>query len=141
MKTGIRAGRSYKEQYSGYSAKGTYGKNRERKLVRHMLRHPEDKVAEKALSSQSYLTYRRQKPRHRGVNTGIALVDKRTGKVTERVKVEERWLKIQPRHIKTVAEQLLELGLISALPKRYSNASKHKGKRARHTNAPVPAKG
>ena len=140
MKKGIRAGRSYKEQYSAYKSKNTYVKNRGRDLVRHVLKNQNDKQAEIALAKSDKVPfpYRRQKPRHKGINTGLALVDKRTKKVVERVKVEEPWLVNMPRHVKTIPEQMLDIGLISSIPKRFTNhgKGKHKSRRASNTASP-----
>ena len=41
----------------------TYVKNRERKLIRHLKKQPNDKVAELCLSSGMYTSYRRKTPK------------------------------------------------------------------------------
>lgn len=41
----------------------TYVKNRERKLLRHLKKYPNDKVAELCMSSGMYTSYRRKTPK------------------------------------------------------------------------------
>lgn len=119
MKTGIRAGKSYKEQYQAYKVKDQYAKNRWARLGRHVLHNPEDLQAISALKSGKFKTYRRRKPRHRGINTGMPIVDKRTKQIVERVKLAVDLFPNTPKPVKTVAEQMYDLGIITRIPKRY----------------------
>lgn len=120
MKTGIRAGKSYKEQYQAYKIKGMYARNREMRLGRHVLYNPEDLQAANALKSGKYKTYRRRKPMHRGINTGMPIYDKRTKRVVDRIKlVTDLFPNTKPEPVKTVAEQMHNLGIITRIPNRY----------------------
>ena len=69
MKTGIRAGVSYKTQYKAYKDRGAWRKNKIKKLERRVLANPEDKGAELALEKFLKTTtqvYGRGKPGQKG---------------------------------------------------------------------------
>ena len=59
-KKGIRAGNSYKVQYKAYKASNRFAKNKQRKLEKHCLAHPNDEAAEKVLDTGGF-TYSRNK--------------------------------------------------------------------------------
>ena len=118
-KKGIRSGASFKAQYKIYSLRQSFAKNRLRRLERHIKAHPEDTVAKKCLANSNYLVYRRRKPRHKGINSGIPIFDKRTQKITERRRVEFDLFPNKPEPAITVAEQMYNLGIITRIPKKY----------------------
>ena len=69
MKTGIRAGMSYKTQYKAYKDRGAWRKNKIKKLERRVLKNPKDVGAEKALEKflkTTTKTYGRGKPGTKG---------------------------------------------------------------------------
>lgn len=70
MKKKKRAGKSYKNYYSGYKSKMTYKTNRIRRLLNHCSNYPEDTQASVALDSLSKeVPYRRKRSVHRGINS------------------------------------------------------------------------
>lgn len=69
MKTGIRAGMSYKTQYKAYKDRGAWRKNKIKKLESRVLKNPNDVGAEKALEKflkSTTQTYGRGKPGNKG---------------------------------------------------------------------------
>jgi len=54
---------------SGNPKHATYVRNRERKLLRHLKKYPNDKVAELCVSSGMYTSYRRKTPKSKAWST------------------------------------------------------------------------
>lgn len=113
-----RAGKSFKDQYSRYKAQSKWAKNGERKLERHLKKFPLDDEAVKSLRAATYSEYKRRKPgAHKGTCKGLAIVDKRTKKVTDRIKNLRPLVKKIEDNRKTVAQQFLDLGIVTRIPK------------------------
>lgn len=61
MKTGIRAGKAYKDGYKRYQLDGRERKNKIKRLERHVKRFPDDKQAEKSLAEIRKGNFNRRK--------------------------------------------------------------------------------